>query len=169
MSYESGLRVRQHKRREIELPCEFVVAEKHHAQVRFSSSSPALGQHSLRGTSVDVSPGGMCFNSPLYLPRMCEGSLRVLDPAPAGTAPDGSPMHDVVFSQRVRVRRVYMVGPEPTYYVGVAFADPENVDPDIANRMMLLKRHFEDPDGAPDPAPAPRARPGGEAPETKRA
>ncbi len=149
MSHESGLRVRQHKRREIELPIEFVVAEKHRGQVRFSASSPAAEQYTLRGTSLDISPGGMGFASALFLPRMCEGSLRVLDPTPIGTRPDGSQVHDVAFSQRVKVRRVRMIGQEPTYFVGVSFADPENVDPDIANRMLLLKRHFDTANGRP--------------------
>ena len=41
-------------------------------------------------------------------------------------------------------------------FIGVSFAEPENVDPDIANRMMLLKRQGEGagapavPGGGPD-------------------
>ncbi len=139
MSSQSGLRVRQHHRREIELPVEFIVAEEYRDQVRFGSKSSAINEHSLRGTSVDISPGGMGFTSSQFLPRQCEGVLRVFDPMPAGARGDGTPMLEVAFEQRVKVRRVQMTSHEPTYFIGVSFADPDNVDPDIGNRMMLLK------------------------------
>jgi hypothetical protein len=70
---------------------------------------------------------------------MCEGSLRVFDPAPVGTRNDGTPILEVAFEQRVKVRRVQMTSHEPTYFIGVSFADPDLVDPDIGSRMMLLK------------------------------
>lgn len=140
MSSKSGLRVRQHHRREIELPIEFVVGEAHRPQLRFSTSSSAVDPHSIRGTSVDISPGGMGFTSRQFLPRMCEGLLRVFDPMPVGTRGDGSPILEVAFEQRVKVRRVQMTSHEPTYFIGVSFADPDAVDPDIGNRMMLLKQ-----------------------------
>ena len=144
----SGLRVRQHHRREIELPVEFVVAQEYRDQVRFSSQSSAIDDHSLRGTSVDISPGGMGFMSRQFLPRLCEGSLRVFDPMPVGTRADGTPILEVAFEQRVKVRRVQMTSPEPSYFIGLSFADPENVDPDIGNRMFLLA-----PDAGLDQAP----------------
>ena len=140
MSPQSGLRVRQHHRRELELPIEFVVAEEHRVQVRFGANSSAIDDHSLRGTSVDISPGGMGFMSTQFVPRMCEGNLRVFDPMPVGTKPDGTPILEVAFEQRVKVRRVQMTSHEPMYFIGVSFADPDSVDPDIGNRMMLLKR-----------------------------
>ena len=143
MSRESGLRVRQHRRREIELPVEFVVTEAHREQVRYSSSSSAVNEYTVRGTSVDISPGGMGFICRQLVPRMCEGSLRVFDPSPVATRPDGTPIHEVAFAQRVKVRRIRMTSSKPTYFIGVSFADPEHVDPDIANRMMLLKRQSE--------------------------
>ena len=139
MSSQSGLRVRQHHRREIELPVEFIVAEEYRDQVKFGSKSSAINDHSLRGTSVDISPGGMGFSCSQFLPRQCEGMLRVFDPMPVGTRADGTPMLEVAFEQRVKVRRVQMTSHEPTYFIGVSFADPDNVDPDIGNRMMLLK------------------------------
>lgn len=141
MSSQSGLRVRQHHRREIELPVEFVVAEHQRVQVRFSSNSSAVNEYTIRGTSVDISPGGMGFSSREFLPRLCEGSLRVFDPTPVGTRSDGTPILEVAFEQRVKVRRVQMTSHEPTYFIGVSFADPDQVDPDIGNRMMLLKSH----------------------------
>ncbi len=143
MSPKSGLRVRQHRRHEIELPVEFVVCDEHRSQVRFSSSSSAVDDHTIRGTSVDISPGGMGFMSRQFIPRQCEGSLRVLDPTPVGTRNDGTPILEVAFAQRVKVRRVRMTSHEPTFFIGVSFADPDSVDPDIGDRMLLLRRMAE--------------------------
>jgi hypothetical protein len=140
MSSQSGLRVRQHHRREIELPVEFVVAEEHRHQVRYSANSSAQDDHTLRGTSVDISPGGMGFTCSEFVPRMCEGLLRVFDPMPVGTRADGTSVLEVALEQRVKVRRVQMTSEEPVYFIGVSFADPEGVDPDIGNRMVLLKQ-----------------------------
>ena len=156
---QSGLRVRQHHRREIELPVEFVVAEEYRDQLRFSSQSSAINDHSLRGTSVDISPGGMGFTCRQFLPRQCEGSLRVFDPMPVGVRADGTPILEVAFEQRVKVRRVQMTSHEPTYFIGVSFAEPDNVDPDIGNRMMLLRQTGDD---APTPDTQPSSAPPGE-------
>jgi len=155
MSSQSGLRVRQHHRREIELPVEFVVAEEYRDQLRFSAKSSAINDHSLRGTSVDISPGGMGFTCRLFLPRQVEGSLRVFDPMPIGTRADGTPILEVAFEQRVKVRRVQMTSHEPTYFIGVSFAEPDNVDANIGDRIMLLKQAQED-----------AAAPGAESPST---
>ena len=154
MSSQSGLRVRQHHRREIELPIEFVVEEEHRTQVRFSANSSALDDHTLRGTSVDISPGGMGFTCSEFVPRMCEGHLRVFDPLPVGTKPDGTPILEVALEQQVKVRRVQMTSDDPVYFIGVSFADPDSVDPDIGNRMILLTEQ------AGGTTPTPRA-PGG--------
>ena len=59
---------------------------------------------------------------------------------PIGTRADGTPILEVAFEQRVKVRRVQMTSHEPTYFIGVSFAEPENVDPDIGDRIMLLKQ-----------------------------
>ncbi len=159
MSSQSGLRVRQHHRREIELPVEFVVAEQYRDQLRFSAKSSAINDHSLRGTSVDISPGGMGFTCRQFLPRQVEGSLRVFDPMPIGTRADGTPILEVAFEQRVKVRRVQMTSHEPTYFIGVSFAEPDNVDADIGDRIMLLKQAPEGltPPGAASPSTPPGA------------
>lgn len=132
MSQTSGLTVRQHERREIELPVEFVVAEEHRQQVRLSSSSGADDEYTLRGHSVDISVGGLGFSCRHFLPRACQGLVRVYDPAPAGEGQDGSPFLNVAFEHRVKVRRVQMTSPEPTYFIGLSFIDP---DPDIEQRI----------------------------------
>jgi hypothetical protein len=33
-----------------------------------------------------------------------------------------------------------MTSEEPVYFIGVAFANPDSVDADIGNRMILLKQ-----------------------------
>jgi hypothetical protein len=146
MSSQSGLRVRQHHRREIELPVEFVIAEEHRDQVRFSANSSALDDHTLRGMSVDISPGGMGFTCSEFVPRMCEGHLRVFDPMPVGQRPEGTPILEVALEQRVKVCRVQMTSEEPVYFIGVSFADPDSVDADIGNRMILLKQQAAEMD-----------------------
>ncbi len=128
-------------------------AEEHRVQLRFGVQASAINEYSLRGTSVDISPGGMGFTARQFLPRMCEGALRVFDPMPVGTRPDGTPILEVAFEQRVKVRRVQMTSHEPTYFIGVSFADPNNVDPDIGSRMMLLKQHEGNPAGSPAASP----------------
>jgi hypothetical protein len=147
-----GLKVRQHERREVELPVEFLISDRHRGQVRFSAASTAFDDRTIRGTSIDVSPGGMGFRSRQFVPRMCEGTLRVLDPMPVGTRSDGTPIHEVAFAQPVKVRRVRMLDREPTYFIGVSFTEPESVDPLIAERMSVLKRHYD---------ATPSERPGG--------
>ncbi len=151
MSPTSGLRVRQHQRREIELPVEFVVCEEHRTQVRFSASSSAVNHHAVRGTSIDVSPGGMGIVCQQFIPRMCEGSLRVFDPTPAGTKSDGTPMLEVAFELRVKVRRVQMAAQEPTYLLGLAFTDPKLVDRDIGDRISILAKRMDDGAGGSSP------------------
>ncbi len=151
MSRKSGLRVRQHQRRGIGLPVEFVVCEEHRSQEKFSGSSTAADDHTIRGVSLDISPGGIGFSSALFLPRSCEGTLRVFDPIPARSGVDGPPVHEIAFAQRVKVRRVRMIGPEPTYFIGVSFADPEGIDPEIANRMLLLQSQLSS--GEPSESP----------------
>ncbi len=129
------------------------MAQEYRDQLRFSAKSSAIDDHSLRGTSVDISPGGMGFTSRQFLPRQCEGLLRVFDPMPVGMRADGTPILEVAFEQRVKVRRVQMTSQEPTYFIGVSFADPENVDPDIGDRIMLLKQGDQGAGAASPPTP----------------
>ncbi len=132
MSQTSGLTIRQHERREIELPVEFVIAEEHRQQVRLSSSSGTDNQETVRGHSVDISVGGLGISSRHYLPRACKGWVRVYDPESAGEGPDGGSLLNVAFAHQVKVRRVQMTSPEPTYFIGLSFLDP---DPDVGERI----------------------------------
>lgn len=124
MPQTSGLTVRQHEREGIQLPVDFLVRPQHSAQVHFSPGSSAIGPHAIRGTAVDISSGGMGLECRQFVPRMCEGTVRVFAPDPIGIAGDGSPILDLVFEQLVKVRRVYLISREPMYALGMAFVDP---------------------------------------------
>jgi c-di-GMP-binding flagellar brake protein YcgR len=138
MSQISGLTVRQHERAEIELSVEFVVRQRHREQVRFSPISNAAEPYVTRGKAIDLSSGGMGLICRQFVPRMCDGTVRVFDPIPVGKASDGTPIHEVIFEHAVKVRRVSMASHEPTYALGIAFVDPE---PDIEARVeRLMKR-----------------------------
>jgi hypothetical protein len=61
--------------------------------------------------------------------------LRLFNPAPSGVGSDGHAIHDVIFEHAVKVRRVDLTTPEPMYFIGLAFVDPE---PDIDQRVTGL-------------------------------
>jgi c-di-GMP-binding flagellar brake protein YcgR len=138
MRQTSGLTIRQHEREGIQVPIEFVVSEHHTAQVRFSPSSSAAQSNTVRGRAVDISPGGMGLELRQFLPRMCEGTIRIYAPDPMAVAGDGTPILDLVFEHAVKVRRVYLIARDPVYAMGVAFVEPS---PDIDKQIAtLLKR-----------------------------
>jgi c-di-GMP-binding flagellar brake protein YcgR len=121
MPQTSGLTVRQHERAGIELSVELEVCEAHAAQVLFSSTASAAGQHVIRGKAIDISPGGMGIESRQFLPRMVEGTVRVFAPDAERKNRDGSAIQNLVFEQPVKVRRVSQISREPSYNLGVAF------------------------------------------------
>jgi c-di-GMP-binding flagellar brake protein YcgR len=135
MPRNTGLTVRQHEREDIDLSIEFVVADKHRPQVHFSSTSAAVDQHAVRGLASDLSSGGMGLELRQFLPRSCEGSVRVFDPHSVGVKRDGTPIHEVAFEHPVKVRRVIMLDHDPTYAVGVSFIDPA---PDLQQKISDL-------------------------------
>ncbi len=135
MAQTTGLTVRQHERAEFSFEVEFVVAPQFCSQVRFSATSAAQDGKTIRGLAQDISGGGMGMSFGLFLPRMCEGVVRVFDPKPVGTASDGTPIHDVAFEHMVKVRRVYLIDDGPTYSVGVSFVDAE---PNLGERVEAL-------------------------------
>lgn len=137
MAENSGLTVRQHRRDSIELAIEFVVCDEHAAQVQFSPASSAVDQRAIEGITVDVSRGGMGLVCRHFIPRHCEGVARVFDPIAVGARSDGTPVYEVAFEHRVKVRRVVMLSHEPSYAIGVSFVDP---GPDIAQRVDTLQR-----------------------------
>jgi c-di-GMP-binding flagellar brake protein YcgR len=138
MPQTSGLTVRQHVRLDVELDVDFVICEEHQDQVRFGTASGAAQPHATRGTTTDMSAGGMGIFCPQFVPRMCEGSVRVFGPA-APSAPDGPGGRDVIFEHRVKVQRVWMESHDPTYALGFSFVDP---DPDIEQRIREILVHI---------------------------
>ena len=124
----SGLTVRQHERAGIQLPVEFVVAREHATQVRFSPHSNAADHHVIIATAVDVSPGGLGMESRHFLPRMCEGTIRI------------SFGGEVVLEQAAKVRRVYLCGREPKYMIGLSFMSPHA---DIEQRIAAIVGRFD--------------------------
>ncbi len=136
MAQARGLRIRQHERWEIELPVEFVVCDGHRLQVRFSSASSAMDDGALRGTSIDISPGGLALASRQFVPRSCEGVVRVFDTTPVGTRGDGTPILQLIFEQPAKVRRVRMLSHEPLYKVGLSFLD---LDPQTEQKIAALQ------------------------------
>jgi hypothetical protein len=136
MAELSGLTVRQHERKAFELAAEFVVADAHRAQVRFSATSAAAEPHVIAARTVDISPGGLGLSVRQFLPRMCEGAVRLFDPKPVGSKHDGTPIFRVAFEHAVKVRRVRMTSHEPSYLLGLSFMDPER---DLDERLAALQ------------------------------
>lgn len=135
MSRLSGLTIRQHQRLGIEVPVEFIVCDAHAPQVRFSPSSAPAAAHIIRAKAVDVSSGGMGLECRHFLPRMCEGIVRVFHPSAFTSSGDGGSVPQVLLEHPVKVRRVYLIGREPRYAIGLAFVNPQ---PDIKQRIASL-------------------------------
>ena len=136
MSQPVELSVRQFERTEVVLDAEFELAPECRGQVRFSGrSSASKGTTALRVTVSDVGLGGMGVQVPMFLPRMTVGTIRVFDPAPAGVALSGEPVHAVAFECVLRVRRCELTSRVPTYFVGFSF---EKAEADLAAKLGAL-------------------------------
>ncbi|MGI9015038.1 MAG: PilZ domain-containing protein [Phycisphaerales bacterium] len=132
MAETGGLTIRQHVRHDLDMRVEFVIDSNHQRQVAFASSAGVVDTHTLAARTLDLSAGGAGLSSQKFLPRGCRGTLRILDPKPVSYRPDGSPVHEVMFEHRVQVRRVYLTGHEPSYFLGLTFLDPE---PNLSSRI----------------------------------
>lgn len=147
VSQTSGLTVRQHERETVRVAVEFTVGQSIGTQVRFSGSSGAVGSHVIRGEAIDISSGGMGLRTNQFLPRMCEGIVQVFTPSAApSSASDVDPTEnvqpsEVILEQRVKVRRVTMIGREPTYSIGVAFVQPS---PALDRQIAELFQRIQD-------------------------
>jgi len=129
----SSLTTRQFERDDINLPVELTIVPEHRSQVTLSATAAASSSHVISGIAHDISPGGVGIECSQYLPRMCEGVLRVFD--------NSNSTHTVIFEHRVKVRRVYMTSRQPTYSLGLAFVSP---DPDIPDRVADLLASLHD-------------------------
>jgi len=145
MASQRGLTVRGSERQRIELPVQFVIADEHRAQVRFSTNSAALDEFAVSGVSFDLSVGGLGFSAVQFLPRHCEGTIRVMSHA-GGTpgsknigAGDGKPAC-VRIEHRVKIRRVWMDTKNSMYSIGLAFVDPS---PSLESEVRTLVSEVE--------------------------
>jgi hypothetical protein len=124
----SGLTVRQYERAGIQVPVEFVVCNEHGVQVRFSPQSGTPDHHVVAAVAVDISSGGLGMECRSFIPRMTEGLVRISNGG------------DVLLEQRAKVRRVYSVGREPKYMIGLSFMSPPE---DIESRIRDIVARFE--------------------------
>ncbi len=134
MASNIGLSVRQHQREKIRLPIEFIVCDEHREQVRFSSSSSAGRPHVIQGTVSDISRGGLGFDSHLFLPRMCEGKVKIFEVENSVSQIEPAPPRQPILETRVKIKRVLLQGQDPSYPIGIAFLDPpDNIEEMIQN------------------------------------
>jgi len=146
-SATSGLTTRQFERESADLSVEFVVGAEHRGQVCFSSTSAATDAHAIAGRLRDVSSGGMGLILDGFVPRLCEGTVRVFSPFPSGGGPEDDPVYDVIFEHEVKVRRVTMHDRRPSYSIGVAFYDPEpNIEDRVQNLLGVIDQAREQQD-----------------------
>lgn len=110
------------------MPVEFVVCAEHGVQVRFSPQSNTPDHHVLAAIAIDISPGGMGIEARNFVPRMCEGVIRINSGG------------EIVLEQRAKVRRVFLTGREPRYMIGLAFISPPQ---DIEQRIMDVIGRFD--------------------------
>ena len=136
MSPGSGLTVRQHQRDAIEIGVEFVVANEHCEQVRFSPMSSAVQPHIIRGVATDISSGGLGIDSKIFVPRMTEGTVRIYNCTSVEALGDASVINEVIFEHKVKVRRVILLSHDPTYSLGMAFIDPPSDIDQRVDRLM---------------------------------
>lgn len=136
MSTSRGLRVRQYERWDIKLPAEFIVSDDHIAQVRFSSSASVIDEGIIQGETIDISPGGLAFTSAQFIPRRCEGLIRVFSPMPVDTKVDGQRNLQLLFERKAKVSRVRALDHKPSYKIGLSFAD---LDLEIENKIAEIQ------------------------------
>lgn len=118
-------------RDDLELPMEFEVDERHREQIRFSPESTAADRFVTAGRALDISLGGLGLVTEQFLPRKCEGTVRIFDPQDPRTT---------LFEHRVKVQRVTMHGHELEYGIGVAFTQPAD---DLGELIRALKERCE--------------------------
>ena len=97
-----------------------------------------MHEQAITGLAVDISAGGMGLITDHYVPRMCEGIVRVLGPISDVPLQDPA-LRDIVFEHQVKVRRTSMASHKPAYSIGVSFLEPQA---DLAERIKSLMITF---------------------------
>lgn len=122
MAGRADLTIRQFERNEVVLEGEFEVAPADRAQVIFSARHAAvIDAHTIRMTVSDIGAGGIGFQSPLFLPRMLRGTIRILEPIKTTGQMDTHSPRCVAFEHAVRIRRVDLTSRIPSYFIGSSF------------------------------------------------
>ncbi len=142
MSEFDQLKARQHTRTAIELDIEFVIRPEDREQVQFSGQSSATQGHVIRGITSDISPGGVGMICRQFLPRMCEGTIRIFDPDQRQGGENPNQVRDMIsLETEVRVSRVTMLSHSPTYNHGLAFTSPcSEIDKKVNDLVERVER-----------------------------
>lgn len=109
----ADLTLRRHARNDFDLPGEFEIAPEMGPQVRFTHEVEGASPDRVPVRIIDLSRGGAGWECPVFLPRECEGTLRVRGSKDAGA--------ETLFEQRVQVRRVRMTEGRTDYQIGGVF------------------------------------------------
>lgn len=131
MSGNQELAIRRSTRHDVVIPARIRVAPVHSAAVKLSAAS-GVRDGWLDVDVVDFSSGGVGILSPVFLPRGCVLTVRLLTPAD-----EGNP-ESMLLEVQVRVQRVVMTDRRPAYLMGTAF---DSLTPETAAGIEgLLKR-----------------------------
>jgi hypothetical protein len=126
-SGNDNLVVRQHDRVACRLSATLQVAAEHRGKVVVARTA-GEGSGQVRVTVVDVSPGGLALESPVYFPKGCRLEVQV----------DG--LGGPVGGVKVRVQRTAMLDRTPRYYLGGAFCVEGAEDERLASRLLEAAR-----------------------------
>ncbi|MCZ6835902.1 MAG: PilZ domain-containing protein [Planctomycetota bacterium] len=139
MAQSTGLTVRLHERERISLPVQFTVAEEHRTQVRFATTSNVTNRQTITGIAIDLSRGGLGIECGQFLPRLCEGKIRIFDASFSDATPEALLQIEPAIEFRVKVRRTILADHEPTYTIGLAFVNPTD---DLRTKVDVLCESF---------------------------
>ena len=139
MSENIDLSLRQFERFEVVLDAELEICQEHRSQLTFTGRAMSPGPNKLRATISDIGAGGLSMQTQVYLPRMCEATVRLYEPAPTEEGSEGLADRAVVFEQRVRVRRCEMTTQVPHFLVGLSF---EHQDAEAAEKFKVALEHI---------------------------
>lgn len=137
MNRGADLTIRQFERSDVVLDGEFEVAPAHADQVAFSPAmAAAKGPRAIRITVSDIGAGGIGFCSPVGLPRMLCGEIRIFAPgAHGGAAGDPQAPRCVAFQHAVRLRRCELTSRVPSFFIGSSF---ENADERLESALSEM-------------------------------
>jgi len=123
------------------MPVEFSVCPEHRSQVRFAPESSSMDEFGVEGITLDLSSGGLGFVARQFLPRHCEGIVRIFAPSQAPI--EGRPHQPAVvrIEHRAKVRRVWMDTRDGSYSIGLAFLDPTPQLEGVVNDMLRDMNH----------------------------